>query len=340
MALPSSSLRFTARVQDIASGETIAAASASGREDELFDLARRAGADLRLHLGLDTVGDAQPAHAPAPISIEATRLYGSGVDALQRYELTEACALLLSAEKADPEFAQTHRALADVWTRLGYEPRAAAEARLASERMKNLPRGEQPQIEAMLAQASHDWPKLIDIRQSLWRFYPDNLDLGLDLASALALGGRSNDGLAVIQQIRSSPEMRDDPRVDFGEASLRAGTGEYKLALAPARRTAARARRIGARVLLARARGLEGFALLRLGDAGWRAAVDESIALSRTSRFRIGEARALFTLALGLSENGQREEALRVVGAAEHIALQLGDVRLRYGAPSTAQHPG
>src|SRR5207244_9686300 len=129
-------------------------------------------------LGVDSAMTVE-AHVPraaAPASIEAARFYAKGLEALQRYELIEARDLLLRAEQADPQFALTHRALADVWVRLGYESRGVMEAKLAVERMRELPRADQLQIEAMLAHVSHDWKRTIEIRDSLCQFYPDNVD--------------------------------------------------------------------------------------------------------------------------------------------------------------------
>lgn len=328
VALPTS-LRFTARVQDVASGETIARASAAGREDELFDLVRQAGADLRHELGLDAVAaaDGEAVRPPSPRSVQAAGLYARGMEALQRYDLLQARALFLDAEKADPSFARTHRALADVWTRLGYDKRALSEAQLAVERMKGLPRSEQLQIEASLAVASRDWNKAIELRQSLWRFYPDNADFALDLVAALSGGGRSKDAFAILDELRAHSPRPDDPRIDFGEAALYTRTGDLQRALLASRKAAEKAQRAGVRILFARARGVEGDTLQLLEEPGWRAPVEECIAVSRQARYSIGEVRCLFTLANGLGKEKKYAEALRAIDGANRLATTIGDHR-------------
>src|SRR5439155_21603977 len=121
-----------------------------------------------------------------------------------------------------------------------------AEARLAIDRMQGLPRSEQLQIEALLAVASRDWNKAIEVRQSLWRFYPDNVDFALDLATAMGSGGRSSEAFAVLDDVRARSAERDDPRIDFTESALRTLTGEFQRALAASRKAGAKARSIGA----------------------------------------------------------------------------------------------
>ncbi len=48
----SKQVRLDVRIQDTRTGETIAEDAVSGREDELFEIVSRAGADLRNSLGV------------------------------------------------------------------------------------------------------------------------------------------------------------------------------------------------------------------------------------------------------------------------------------------------
>lgn len=65
---------------------------------------------------------------------------------------------------------------------LGYDAKATDEAKKAFDLSASLAREDRLAIEGRYYEAATNWPKAIDIYQTLWRFAPDNLDYGLRLA--------------------------------------------------------------------------------------------------------------------------------------------------------------
>ena len=123
-------IRLDFRLQDAVAGETIASVSETGTEDELLDLVSRSGTEIRRKLGIGQVSDSDTSRVRAslPSNGEAARLYSEGLAQLQVLNALAARDLLLKAVKADPKHAPTHAALAEAWSALGYDSRAAAEA--------------------------------------------------------------------------------------------------------------------------------------------------------------------------------------------------------------------
>jgi hypothetical protein len=135
-------IRLDFRLQDTVAGETIASVSQTGTEDELLELVSRSGTEIRRKLGTGQVSDNDTSRVRAslPSNGEAARLYSEGLAQLQVLNALAARDLLLKAGKADPKHAPTHAALAEAWSALGYDSRAAAEAGRALELSESLSR--------------------------------------------------------------------------------------------------------------------------------------------------------------------------------------------------------
>ncbi len=292
-------IRVDFRLQDAAAGETIASVSETGTERELLDLVSRSGAEIRgkLGIGQPSTSDTSGVRASLPGNSEAARLYAEGLAQLQVMDALAARDLLLKAVKADPKHAPTHAALAEAWSALGYDSRAAAEARQALDLSQNLSREERLFVEGRYHEFSREWPQAIESYRTLAGFFPDNLDYGLRLAASQAAGGLGKDALATIESLRSLPfQASDDARIDLAEANAAAVIGDFKRSEAAAGRAVVKGRAQGTQQVVAQARSKQGWAIERLGQSNDAAAA-------------LAEARGLFTAA------GDR------MGAA--IALQL-----------------
>ena len=103
----------------------------SGSESDLFDLVSQAGSELREKLGVEVVSpvEAVSVRASLPSNREAARLYAEGLARLHALDALTARDRLQQAIAADPKFALAHSALADAWSRLGYDHKAQEEAR-------------------------------------------------------------------------------------------------------------------------------------------------------------------------------------------------------------------
>jgi DNA-binding winged helix-turn-helix (wHTH) protein/tetratricopeptide (TPR) repeat protein len=253
---PTGQIRLDVKVEDAATAETIASASATGAITDLFSVVAQAGSTLRAGLDIEpeTPVEASQARAAMPANPEAGKLYAEGLARLHHYDSLGARNLLERAVAGDPAFPLSHLALADAYFALGQQDRAAQSARRASELSSHLSRELQLEIQARLAQASGDQEKSIRIYQSLLTFYPDNPEYALHLADSECLFGKAADALKVLDRLRKMPSpISSDPRIDLAEVFAKTMLSDYHGAFAPAQRAAATAKAQGARWFYAKA---------------------------------------------------------------------------------------
>ena len=262
-----SPIRLDLRLQDTAAGETIAVVSEKGSAADVDALATRAGAQLREKLNLPAVSDADAAAVKAslPSSPEAAKLYAEGLARLRVYDEVAARELLERAVAAEPNHALAHSALAAAWSGLGYDARAIEESKKAYDLSSDLSRETRLLIEGRYRAMNNEWPKAVEIYGSLYTFFPDNLDYGLQLARAQARAGKPTDALATISALEKAfPD--DGARVALAEAETARTISEYTRAEKAAIRSATLAEASGARLIAASARLNQGIARRNLGD--------------------------------------------------------------------------
>jgi eukaryotic-like serine/threonine-protein kinase len=335
-------IRLDLRLQDAVAGETLASVSVKGREDQIDDLVSRAGADLRQKLGAGVISatDAAAVKASLPSNPEAARLYSQGLAKLHARDTLAARDLLQESLALEPEFALAHSALATAWSTLGYDGKAAAEAKTAFDLSGGLGREDKFAIQARYLEAKHDWEGAIGIYRTLTQFFPDNLEYGLLLALAQNSAAKSKDALATVQQLRRLPApASQDPRLDLAEASAYEGLSKYKEAGEAAARAAVKARAGGQRLLLAQALNWEGYSF-RYQDQ-----IDKSNAAYQDAQRtysdagdRLGAATSTIGLAINLYQhgdlNGSRQlneqslAVLRELGAQRNTATCLVDIAI------------
>jgi tetratricopeptide (TPR) repeat protein/predicted Ser/Thr protein kinase len=335
-------IRLDLRLQDAVAGETLASVSAKGREDQIDDLVSRAGAELRQKLGVGAISatDAAAVKASLPSNAEAARLYSEGLAKLHARDTLAARDLLQKSLELEPGFALAHSALATAWTTLGYDGKATVEAKTAFDLSGGLGREDKLAIQARYLEANHDWEGAIGIYRTITQFFPDNLEYGLQLASAQNSAGKSKDALGTLQQLRQlPPPASQDPRLDLVENSAYFGLSKYKDAGDAAARAAAKAQASGQRLVLAQALNQEA-AAFRYQDQ-----IDKSNAAFQDARRtyteagdRLGAAGATMGLATNLYQHGDlsgsrqlNEQALAVfreVGSQRNTATCLVDIAI------------
>ncbi len=170
-AKPDTRVRLDLRLQDTAGGETIADVAGAGREAELFDMVSQAGSRLREKLGVEAISpvEAVSVRASLPSNREAARLYSEGLARLRVLDASEARDLLQRAMAADPKFSLAHSALAEAWSRLGYDQKAQQEARQAYDLAVNLSPAERLVVEGRYRDVDHEHEKAIQIYRTLFR---------------------------------------------------------------------------------------------------------------------------------------------------------------------------
>jgi eukaryotic-like serine/threonine-protein kinase len=261
-------IRVDLRLQEAATGETIAEVATTGSETELFDLVSRAGAQLRGKLGVEAVSADQAAgvRASAPSNSEAARLYAEGLAKLRVFDALTARDRLVRAVAVEPGYPLVHSALAAAWSALGYDGKAKEESTLAFSLSGNLSRQDRLSVEGQYWEAQKQWDKAIAVYESLFAFFPDSLDYGLGLARAQDWAGKTKDLANTLESLRKlPPPSGDDPRIDWAEAS-EISTSDYRSAVAAADRAAKKGSALGERLLVALAQGSRCSKLLNMGQ--------------------------------------------------------------------------
>ncbi|HEY5177168.1 MAG TPA: tetratricopeptide repeat protein [Terriglobales bacterium] len=263
-------LRLDLRLQDAATGETIASFSEKGSDGQMDELVGRVGATLRAKLGVEAAispAEAAAVSASIPVNPEVARLYSEGLAKLQVFDAAAARTLLEKTVAAEPDYALAHSALAEALNFLGYDQTAQAEAKKALDLADKLSPEDKLSVQARYLEMTSQWPEAIKLYQTLWHGYPDNLEHGLRLAKAQRSAGLANDALATVGQLRAlPPPSRDDPRIDLAEAYAHNLLGEWKLGQAAARKAGEKAHEQSRKLLLAEAQSAEADALLRQED--------------------------------------------------------------------------
>jgi tetratricopeptide (TPR) repeat protein len=322
-------IRIDLRVQETATGETLASVKETGDESDLLEVVSRAGAKLRAALGAPQLSteDTGFVKAAAPQSTEAARLYASGLDKLRLYDSVAARDLLEKAVAADPGSAAARISLATAWRQLGYDGRALEEAKKAFELSMHLSREDGLSIEGRYYEAAHNWGKATETYKLLSGFFPDNPDYAIRLATSQGYAGHADESLATLEQLRQTvPAMKDDPRVDLVEASTADHLSDFKREQASSQRAAEKAKARGERLTEARALLLEGWALHNLGDSAKSVAVSqEAKADYEAAGDRVGVARALHNLGVDAIQHGKLDEAEKDFNEALTIRRAIED---------------
>jgi len=330
---PGGRLRLDVRLQDTAQGEILASAAEEATEEDVFGLVSRVGARLReaLALGEMTAAEAGAVRASMPRDPQAARLFAEGLARLRVWDALAARERLERAVQAEPGHALSRAALAQAWRALGYDQKAREEAGRAFELAKDLSRDERLRVEALYREASGEWDKAVEIHRSLFLFYPDRLDDGLALAEAETAAGRGLEALATIEALRKLPApASEDPRIDLAEAVAAKALTDFTRQQRAAAQAAGKAQGLGARLLYAQARLLEGMALVDLGAAfdAARASLDEARRIFDEAGDRAGVARAINALTIGFEMSpGNRTGARRAFEESLRVYREIGDQR-------------
>src|ERR1700678_150674 len=249
---PGTRIRLDLRLQDTVAGETVADVAVVGGEADLFDMVSQAGSQIRSKLGLEAVSPVGAVRVPAslPSNRDAARLYSEGLARLRVLDAPEARDLLQQAIAADPKFSLAHSALAESWSRLGYDKKAQQEALQAYNLSTNLSREDRLVVEGRYREIDHQYAKAIEVYRALFTLFPDNVDFGLKLAAAQSGGGKGHDALATVESLRklASPASQD-PRIDLEEAGAWGALSDLKHQEQPLARAAEKARAQGSRLV-------------------------------------------------------------------------------------------
>ncbi len=263
-------LRVDLKIQDAQGGETIGAVSENGSKTQIATLAAQAGSSLRAQLGISPVGSesTNKNRATLPANLDAARFYSEGLAKLRSFDALAARDLLARAIAIEPGHALSHSSMAESLSALGYDKQAREEAKKAFDLSQSLPRDHQLLIEGRYRELVHDYPVALEVYRSLWKFFPDDLDVGLKLAESQIHGALSKEALKTVEQLRHlSGGDGKDARIDLVESDTRAALGDFRRAQQIASAAVAKARSQGSDLLEAQGHQREAWAWERLGDA-------------------------------------------------------------------------
>lgn len=321
-------LRIDLRVQDATAGETIAAVSESGTEAELADLVSRVSSKLREKLGMGSVPgeEFQRAGASLPGNPEAVRFYSEGLEKLRAFDAKAARDLFEKAVAADPNHALSHSFLAQSLGDLGYDAKAKVEASKAFELSQNLPRRDQLLVEGHYRELQNDYSAAIEIYRTLMKFFPDDIESGLRLASTETKAGQGKNSLATVALLHQlPPPAGEDARIDLAEADANQSLGDFKSAQQSASVAVDLAARQGSRLVMVQGKQQEAWDWDRLGEFDKAAAEFAEVRdLSLKSGNPRAAVRALNGFATVLYDKGDFEGARKAYQDALGIAREIG----------------
>jgi len=322
-------VRLDARVQDAVTGDTVASFAVVGSQSDLFDLASRAGEQLRAKLGVGTLtsAEAEEVKLALPSNPEAARLYSDGLAQLRLYDDIAAADLFEKAIALQPDYSPAYAALASARFALGYGAEAKAAARKAMDLSQNLPQQARLQTEAHYHKMNGEWTQAAEIYSQLQRSYPDHLDYGLDLAFVQDMMGKGTEAVATMAALRKLPAPeRDDPRIDLMDARIAGDLADYKREKIFAEAAAKKAETAGARLVLARAKMVVGYASDGLGDyASARDAYAVAKQMCAESGDVVGAALAEMDIGITLDQQGDLAGAKRSYDRVLPVFRKKGD---------------
>lgn len=277
---PGQQLRVNVRVEAGDDQMPPAVLSRNGQVSELVDMVKTVAVELRRAFGLEPLS--HPLGGGAVISIpttaEAARLYAEGLDLLRSYDARTACSRLQRAAALEPRTALVHLALAEAWSALGHDTDSAAAARTAFELRHGLWREERLLIEGRHHEQQAAWDEAIAVYEELWKYYPDNLEHGLRLATTLISSGRSREAITMLERLQElPPPAGHDARVALSEARAALLLSEYRRAVEAASNAIASGERLEAPWLVGHGMLLQGRALHALGDSAAAEAADSAL---------------------------------------------------------------
>jgi serine/threonine protein kinase/Tfp pilus assembly protein PilF/TolB-like protein len=320
--------RLDLRLEDTVKGETVAAFSETGSEKTIIDLAAQVGARLRQQFGLEKLSqlESQGVRAELPSNPGALRPYAQGLASIRSFDDLSAQEFLSHAVAADPSFPLAHSELARTWSSLGYDSDAQHEAKKALDSAGDLSREKHLLVEARFYETTRDWAKAIEAYQTLFNFFPDNLEYGLQLASAETAGGRGKDAFKSLAALDAlGPQTKDNPRINLARADAAASLGDSRLRRDMAALAAQEAGEQGAKLLLARARDSECRALADLGEnEKAKSACEEARRVYEAAGDRSGLAQSLHDMAEVPINQGDFAPAEKLYSQALTIARAIG----------------
>jgi eukaryotic-like serine/threonine-protein kinase len=311
-----------------AEGATGVSLQTSGTETDLNDMVARAGKLIRSNLGVElTINEESRLDNSLSTNTEALRYFSEARERRRSFDIAGGIKALQKAVSADPDFAQAHSALAEAWSDLGYESKAAEEAKKAFDLSPKLSAEARGLITGRYSEMMHDWPKAIENYARLRTLFVDDPEYGMLLARSQTSAGKGQAALATLDQTQQKNAAKGmAARLDLLRSEAQESLGDYHQQLASASAASEKAKSLQSNLLLARSRIQECSALLNLGDPQKaRPLCEEARQLNLDAGDQLGAARAINVVANAAWQQGNSVEAKKLYEQALDISQMIGD---------------
>jgi tetratricopeptide (TPR) repeat protein/predicted Ser/Thr protein kinase len=166
-----SEIRIDAQVEDLANGRVLAARTVRGTD--VFALVDQLSSDIRDVVGFGDAPDVRTVATVSSTSLEAYRLYSTGVEAGSNARYRDAEKLLKSAVAIDPGFAEAYLRLAAVAGAMGDKNMHDEYFRLALEHADRLSERHRLFVDMQIALNKKDLPRARRMLDEVLSKYPD-----------------------------------------------------------------------------------------------------------------------------------------------------------------------
>jgi eukaryotic-like serine/threonine-protein kinase len=322
-------------LQKTKNGESLGTIPEMMTESDRLEVTRRAGQLVRAKLGVE-LPSAEESRVNAALSAnsDALKYYTQGRQKLANFDVVAAAKLFDQAVQADPNDAEAHSALAEAWSVLGYDLRAQEEAKRAFDLASGLSKETGGLVRARYYEMTHDWEQASKLYASLWNIDSDTPQYGLLLAHSQVYGGKANDALVTLADLRAHhPPLAIQAQADLTEAEAQQSLGDFQKQLSSANSAVERAQTLGSSLMVARARIPQCLALIDLGEPQKAEPLcQDAKKLNQAAGDQLGTARAFNAIAKALFDRGDYGPALAGFRQALAIAVTIGDKGDQAGA--------
>jgi len=329
-------LTVNLKMVDAETGMQVAGFVYSGTERGVAQLVMRLGGRLRTAIQLSGASPTEidQIRAAIPSNSEAQPFYYEGVRRQRAFDLLGARESYTKAIQADKYFPLAHAGLAEVWKGLGYDGKAAEEAKMAFDLSSQLGKDEKKLVEALYLTTTYDWEGAAKIYGALWTVNRDVPEYALLAADAQIHGKKENDSLETLAELRATPGVfANSPVIDLREAEAYESLGDSKNEAATATKASDKAHTMGRRLLEAEALWRLCAAKASLGEqAPADSACNTSMEIAKAIGDHLLVARDQTVLGLILESQGGFSGAMDKYQQALGIAKSLGAQRDVIGA--------
>lgn len=329
-------MTVTLQMVNAESGAQVAKATESGTETGIAQLVMSLGGKLREQVRLVGISPEEIGHIQAaiPSGSAAQQSYYDAVKRQRAFDLLGARDSYLKAIEADRYFPLAHAGLAEVWRGLGYDGKAAEEAKMALDLSVQLGKDDKKLVEALYRTTTYDWDGAAKIYGALWTVNEDVPEYALLAVDAEIRGKKANESLGMLGELRLKPGiLANSPLIDLKEAEAYESLGDSTKEAEAATKASEKARAMRRRLLQSEALWRLCGAKASLGDQnGATRACNESMDIAKAIKDQLRIARNLTVLGLILESQGDFSGGLAKYVQALEIAKTLGAQRDVIGA--------